>query len=45
MPVDILAPLSALSPTSDGPFLGFLAFVFLAAAGVSVQELLMGRLV
>lgn len=38
VPVDLLAPLSALSLTSNGPFLGFLAFIFLAAAGMSVQE-------
>lgn len=45
MPVDLLAPLFALSLTSNEPFLGFLAFIFLAAAGLSLQELLVGRLV
>lgn len=43
--MDLLGPLSALSLTLNGPFLGFLAFIFLAAAQMSVQELLVGRVV
>lgn len=45
MPVDLLAPLSALSVTSNGPFLGFLTCIFLAAPGMGVQQLLVGRVV
>lgn len=38
VPMGLIALLSALSLTSS-PFLGFVVFIFLAAAGMSVQEL------
>lgn len=40
MLVDLLATLSALSPTSSGPFWGFMAFLSLVGAEMSGQELL-----